>query len=101
MDPRTNREVARIQTGAPTRAGDLAAGGGAVWYSVDGAPVIRIDPNTNRVTHAYVGDSGADAIRVGDGTVWVADHEHHRVWRIPVSAFGGVAADKGSTPPKR
>ncbi len=25
VDPRTNREVARIRTGAPTRAGDLAA----------------------------------------------------------------------------
>ena len=100
VDPRTNREVARILTGAPTRAGDLAAGGGAVWYSVDGAPVIRIDPTTNRVTHAYVGGSGADAIRVGDGAVWVADHEHHWVWRIPVAAFGG-AAGQGSTPPKR
>jgi YVTN family beta-propeller protein len=87
VDPRTNREVARIPTGSPTRAGDLAAGGGAVWYSVDGAPVIRIDPTANRVTHAYVGGSGADAIRVGDGAVWVADHEHHRVWRIPVAAF--------------
>ena len=101
VDPRTNREVARIRTGAPTRAGDLAAGGGAVWYSVDGAPVIRIDPTTNRVTHAYVGGSGADAIRVGDGAVWVADHEHHRVWRIPVAAFGGVPSDQGSPPPKR
>jgi len=100
VDPRTNREVARIATGSPTRAGDLAAGGGAVWYSVDGAPVIRIDPTTNRVTHAYVGGSGADAIRVGDGAVWVADHEHHWVWRVPVAAFDGTAAGQGSTPPK-
>ena len=96
VDPRTNREMARIPTGSPTRAGDLAAGGGAVWYSVDGAPVIRIDPTTNRVTHAYVGGGGADAIRVGDGAVWVADHEHHWVWRIPVAAFGAVAAGQGS-----
>jgi len=101
VDPRTNREVARIRTGAPTRAGDLAAGGGAVWYSVDGAPVIRIDPTTNRVTHAYVGGSGADAIRVGDGAIWVADHEHHRVWRIPAGAFGDVSASQATAPPKR
>jgi virginiamycin B lyase len=101
VDPRTNREVARIPTGSPTRAGDLAAGGGAVWYSVDGAPLIRIDPTTNRVTHAYVGGSGADAIRVGDGAVWVADHEHHRVWRIPVGAFGDASASQATTPPTR
>jgi len=99
VDPRTNREVARIATGSPTRAGDLAAGGGAVWYSVNGAPVIRIDPITNRVTHAYVGGSGADAIRVGDGAIWVADHEHHWVWRIPVASFGGTAAGQDKTPP--
>ena len=68
---------------------------------MDGAPVIRIDPTTNRVTHAYVGGSGADAIRVGDGAVWVADHEHHWVWRIPLSIFGAVAAGQASTPPRR
>jgi YVTN family beta-propeller protein len=100
VDPRTNREVARIATGSPTRAGDLAAGGGAVWYSVDGAPVIRIDPSTNRVTHAYVGGSGADAIRVGQGAIWVADHEHHRVWRVPVAAFGDRSSAQPRVPPK-
>jgi len=42
-----------------------------------------------------------DTIVVGDGAVWVADHEHHWVWRIPLSIFGAVAAGQASTPPRR
>src|SRR5689334_23152497 len=55
IDPAVNREIARINAWAPTPAGDIAAGGGAVWLSVNGMPVTRIDPKTNAVTHQYVG----------------------------------------------
>jgi virginiamycin B lyase len=82
IDPSTNREVARIEAHAPTRAGDIAAGGGAVWLSVDGKPVTRIDPKTNAVTHQFIGGTGADAIRFGLGSVWVADHRIGELWRI-------------------
>lgn len=82
IDPGSNREVARIEAKAPTRAGDIAAGGGAVWLSVDGKPVTRIDPRTNSVTHQFVGGTGADAIRFGLGSVWVADHRIGELWRI-------------------
>jgi virginiamycin B lyase len=85
IDPSTNREVARIAAGAPTPAGDIATGGGAVWLAVDGKPVTRIDPRTNRVTHQFVGGSGADAIRWGYGAVWVADHRVGQLWRIDTS----------------
>jgi virginiamycin B lyase len=85
IDPASNREVARIQAKAPTRAGDIAAGGGAVWLSVDGKPVTRIDPRTNSVTHQFVGGTGADAIRFGLGSVWVADHRVGELWRIDAS----------------
>jgi len=85
IDPSTNREVARIEARAPTRAGDIAAGGGAVWLSVDGKPVTRIDPRTNTVTHQFVGGTGADAIRFGLGSAWVADHRIGELWRIDAS----------------
>jgi YVTN family beta-propeller protein len=87
IDPSTNREVARIEAKAPTRAGDIAAGGGAVWLSVDGKPVTRIDPRTNSVTHQFVGGTGADAIRFGLGSVWVADHRIGELWRIDASTI--------------
>lgn len=82
IDPATNRETARIAAHAPTRAGDIAVGGGAVWLAVDGTPVTRIDPRTNTVTHQYVGGDGADAIRWGLGALWVADHKVGQLWRI-------------------
>lgn len=82
IDPATNREVARIAAWAPTLAGDIAAGGGAVWLSVNGMPVTRIDPNTNAVTHQYVGGDGIDAIRWGAGALWIADHALGQLWRI-------------------
>jgi YVTN family beta-propeller protein len=85
VDPITNREIARIQTHAPTPWGDIAAGNGAIWLSVDSTPVTRIDPHTNTVSDQFVGGSGADAIRVGFGALWVADHEHGEVWRIDLA----------------
>lgn len=85
IDPATNREIARIAAEAPTRAGDISAGGGFVWLSVDGKPVTRIDPRSNAVTHQYVGGDGADAIRWGLGALWVADHKIGQLWRIDAS----------------
>jgi virginiamycin B lyase len=82
IDPGTNREVARVETHAPTPWGDITAGAGAIWLSVDSTPVTRIDPRTNAVSYQFVGGSGADAIRVGYGAVWVADHEHGEIWRV-------------------
>ena len=85
IDPATNREVARVAARAPTQYGDISAGGGAVWLSVDGMPVTRIDPRTNAVTHQYVGGTGVDAIRWGAGALWVADHKVGQLWRIDAS----------------
>jgi len=88
IDPASNREVARVLAWAPTLAGDLAAGGGAVWLSVNGMPVTRIDPKTNTVTHQYVGGDGVDAIRWGAGALWVADHALGQLWRIDDRRIG-------------
>ena len=85
IDPQTNTEVARVHARAPTGAGDISAGGGAVWLSVDGKPVTRIDARTNTVTHQYVGGSGADGLRFGVGSVWVGDHRVGQLWRVDVS----------------
>ena len=92
IDPSTNREVARIEARAPTQAGDISAGGGAVWLSVNGKPVTRIDPATNTVTHQFVGGEGADAIRWGAGALWVADHKIGQLWRIDASRIGAARA---------
>ena len=82
IDPARTAVVALIHAGVPTPWGDIATGAGAVWVSVGGTPLTRIDPATQTVTHQFVGGSGADAVRYGFGSLWVADHEHGMVWRI-------------------
>lgn len=82
IDPNRAVVVATVAAGVPTPWGDITTGAGAVWVSVDGTPVTRIDPGTHTVTHQFVGGSGADAIRYGFGSLWVSDHEHGMVWRI-------------------
>lgn len=82
IEPARAVVAATVAAGVPTPWGDITTGAGAVWVSVDGTPVTRIDPATHAVTHQFVGGSGADAIRYGFGSLWVSDHEHGMVWRI-------------------
>ncbi len=91
VDRHTNREVARIETHAPTRYGDIAVGDGTVWLAVDSTPITSIDPRTNSVSYQVVGGSGADALRVGFGAVWVADHAHGEVWRVDLATLRALA----------
>jgi hypothetical protein len=90
VDP-TGRVAASIAAGVPTPWGDITTGAGAVWVSVNGTPVTRIDPVTRTVTHQFVGGSGADAIRYGFGSLWVSDHEHGEVWRVDPARITGAA----------
>jgi len=81
IDPATNRVSATIAVGVPGPGGDIAVGEGAVWVTAIGKPLSRIDPATNHVTKQFVG-KGGDALRVGLGSLWLANHEFHEVWRI-------------------
>ena len=81
IDPRTNRVSAVIEVGVPGEGGDIAAGEGAVWVTAIGKPLSRIDATSNRVTRQFVG-KGGDALRVGLGSLWLANHEFHEVWRV-------------------
>jgi len=94
IDPTSNEFATSVPAGVPTPWGDIATGAGAVWVSVDGTPVTRIDPVTHAVTHQFVGGSGADAIRYGFGSLWVSDHEHGMVWRIDPDRIAPRAGDQ-------
>jgi streptogramin lyase len=94
IDPTSNEFATSVPAGVPTPWGDIATGAGAVWVSVDGTPVTRIDPATRAVTHQFVGGSGADAIRYGFGSLWVSDHEHGMVWRIDPDRIAPRAGDR-------
>jgi len=87
IDPATNKVTATIAVGVPGKGGDIDTGEGAVWVSAIGKPISRIDPATNRVTKQFVGKKGGDALRIGQGSLWLANHALHEVWRIDPKAL--------------
>jgi CO/xanthine dehydrogenase Mo-binding subunit len=46
-----------------------------------GVPLTKIDASTNRIVAQWYG-RGGDAIHFNYGTIWLADYDHHLVWRI-------------------
>ena len=80
---KSGRVTATIDAGLAGHGGEIAYGAGAVWATLEGFPMTRIDAGTNRVTAQWVG-KGGDSIRVGLGTVWLTDYEGGVVWRVGV-----------------
>jgi YVTN family beta-propeller protein len=80
VDAKSSKVLASIAIDAAAATGDLAAGEGAVWVSVPGSPIIRIDVRSNRVSHRFVGPNGG-AVVVGHGSLWVAAGAK-RTWRL-------------------
>lgn len=92
INPWSNREVAQIQAHTPTPFGDIAVGDSAVWLAVDSTLVTRIDPRSNAVVYQLVAGGGADAVRVGFGSLWLADHEHGELWRVDLATLRAAAS---------
>ncbi len=92
IDPWSGRAVARIQAHTPTVFGDIAVGDSAVWLAVDSTLVTRIDPRRNAVAYQLAAGRGADAVRVGFGALWLADHEHGELWRVDLAALSAAAS---------
>ena len=84
IDAVTGKRTALIDAGIPGEGGEIAFGGGAVWATVIGHPITRIDPKTNEVVGQWHG-KGGDSIRVGHGSLWLTDLKGAQVWRLPLS----------------
>ena len=80
IDPATNKVVATIAVGDGAAGGDIAAGLGSIWVSVAGAPIVRIDPRTNRAAQRFSGPGGG-AVLVAHGSLWVAAGPR-ATWRL-------------------
>ena len=64
-------------------ATDVAVGEGAVWVSdAANGRVLRVDPQTNRVTGSINVGTGPSAITVGFGSVWVTNSLDGTISRI-------------------
>jgi hypothetical protein len=82
LNLRTARVTKRIPTGA-TAAYNIWIGAGAVWVADDqGAKVLRISPETNKVVaRISVGDGPADLVFVGNRG-WALTHRDNTLYRI-------------------
>ena len=77
IDSTTQRYTGSVPLGHSTEDGSIAAGEGAVWVASHDGTLLRIDPDSQRVSEiplgrpVYLADRW-DALAVGEGSVWVA-----------------------------
>jgi virginiamycin B lyase len=71
VDTATNKAVTTIAVGMDVAAGEIAAGGGSVWISAPGVPLVRIDSRTNKVAQRFSGEGGG-AVLLAHGSLWLA-----------------------------
>ena len=79
IDPKSDRVIATIAVGGPHGGGDIVVGGGYVWATLKGFPVIKIDPKTNMVVRTFKGYGMGDAIRFGASSLWVSGSNIFRI----------------------
>jgi virginiamycin B lyase len=80
IDPRSST-VRAIAADSGGKGGCIATGFGAVWVTIPGAPVTRIEATTGKVTAQFRGDGG-DCLSTGDGSLWLSNNQSGTVWRI-------------------
>jgi len=80
IDPKTNKVTATIKAGTPGSTGSIAVSDGAVWVSVPGQPLTRIDPVSNRLVQQFSGPGGG-VLTVGFRSLWIAATPD-AVWRV-------------------
>ncbi len=75
------RRVTNIDAGLPGDGGEIAYGEGAIWATLFGFPITKVDTETNKVVKQWKG-KGGDSIRAGHGSVWLTFLSEKKVWRI-------------------
>lgn len=81
-----NRKVININAGLPGEGGEIAYGEGAVWATLFGFPITKVDTSTNKVVQQWKG-KGGDSIRAAHGSVWLTFLSDKKVWRIDAHAL--------------
>ena len=81
IDPKTNKVSKSIELGVPGAAGEIAVGLGSVWVTLDGFPLTRIDPQTEKVAQQFWG-SGGGALQIGANALWLSNTREGTLWRL-------------------
>ena len=94
VDPETGEALATIKVSRGPMS--VAFTPEAVWvvnFGMSGDTVIRIDPRTNQIVGDPIQTGRAPlSLAVGEGSVWVANHDAHTITRIDL-ATNQVVAD--------
>lgn len=72
IDSKTNKVAATIDLFITNADGNLAFGEGSLWATAPGFPVMRIDPQTDKVVQQFWGESGG-LLQTGLDSVWLAN----------------------------
>ena len=80
IDGATGETLTSIDSGAQGQGGGIATGGGYVWVSKGGTPVVQIDPATNAALGSYGGVGLGGSIHYAAGSLWVTGV--HALYRI-------------------
>jgi virginiamycin B lyase len=96
IDMKRKKLVDLIPANIPGGGGDISYGAGAVWASIIGVPLTQLSVTCNELTQ-WLG-RGGDAVRFGDGAIWLTDYHAGRIFRIQQNAAG--AACKPGTHPR-
>jgi streptogramin lyase len=81
IDPKTNKVTKSIELKVPGATGQLAFGEGAVWVTMTGFPLARVDPQTETVAQQFYG-AGGGAIFTSPGAIWLSNLNNGTVSRI-------------------
>ena len=82
IDPKTNKVSKSIALEVPGAKGTIAFGEGAVWVSLTGFPLTRIDPESETVAQQFYGAGGGGSIVTGAGAIWLSNPDGGTLLRI-------------------
>jgi len=81
IDPKTNKVSKTIDLGVPGATGAMVAGLGSIWVTLEGFPLTRIDPQTEKVVQQFWG-TGGGAIQIGANALWLSNTKDGTLWRL-------------------
>lgn len=81
INMKSKRLIAVIPAGIPGGGGDISYGAGAVWATIIGVPLTRLNIACNAIAQWF--GRGGDAVRYGDGAIWLTDYHNGSIFRIP------------------
>ena len=92
IDSKTNKVAKTIDLGVPGADGGIAVGEGSVWVTLEGFPITRIQPQTDRVVQQFYGPGGG-AIQAGLGFVWLSNTAKGTVWKLDPKRIAATLAE--------